>query len=211
MLVGERVSKSYYPSKDRGNIPRRSRTVPSCSRAPPPCVWPVDVVVVSRVTIVTIGCNQSGAIAETEKERGRQIVMPVPMPLSSICKAIDILDRHLFYTSVAITAIKMPRITSSCNPCSSPLHANTGSKPQQASTLAPQKSTGTSSSQSSSTMVASEKEEETCLISKEVAHVLAVLAMRNNPMKEDSLKVRVRRDGCGGKEWGRRYVRAPMR
>ena len=35
-----------------------------------------------------------------------------------------------------------------------------------------------------------EAEEEACLISKEVAHVLAVLAMRNNPMKEDSLKVR---------------------
>lgn len=38
--------------------------------------------------------------------------------------------------------------------------------------------------------VAGEAEEEVCLISKEVAHVLAVLAMRNNPMKEDSLKVR---------------------
>lgn len=52
-------------------------------------------------------------------------------------------------------------------------------------------------------MAASETEVESCLISKEVAHVLAVLAMRNNPMKEDSLKVRVRRDECGGKEWGR--------
>lgn len=35
-----------------------------------------------------------------------------------------------------------------------------------------------------------ETEEKACLISKEVAHVLAVLAMRNNPMREDSLKVR---------------------
>jgi len=43
-----------------------------------------------------------------------------------------------------------------------------------------------------------ETEEEACLISKEVAHLLAVLAMRNNPMREDSLKVR---------EWEEGWVR----
>jgi len=53
-----------------------------------------------------------------------------------------------------------------------------------------------------------ETEEEACLISKEVAHVLAVLAMRNNPIREDSLKVReweegwVRVDGGGGEGRG---------
>ena len=60
--------------------------------------------------------------------------------------------------------------------------------------------------------VAETEEEEACLISKEVAHVLAVLAMRNNPMREDSLKVReweegwVRWTGVGERRGGGRAV-----
>lgn len=61
VLVGERFTKILIPLQGPRQHSSWVKSGPSYSRADPPCPWPVHVVVVPRVIIGTIGCNQIDA------------------------------------------------------------------------------------------------------------------------------------------------------